>query len=164
MRLNLQQLIQHAQALSPRRLDQPEAGVEFPLTRALVEQVNDSQVELVLAATISASATVGPTAFHTVTSKNAKAGGFILLMYAENTTGAPSGGTLNFTLNWTRNGGAESDTVSLALGAGTSSNYNGGYNFLNADVGTNITYEYTTTITGGETAAVRLVATLIQLY
>lgn len=164
MVLNLQELVMNAQALSPKRLYQPEASPDFPLHRALVEKINAGQVNLVLTATISTSATVGPTAFHTVTGSNTKAGGFLLLMYAENSTGAASGGTLNFTLNWTRNGAPEADTVSLSLGAGTSSNYNGGYYFINADIGTDITYEYTTTITPSETAAVRMVAALIQLY
>lgn len=163
MSIEYLQVLQDAQARSLDANYLPEQSKDITLIQAVVQQVNDQQINLRLAVTISTSATVGPTAFHTVAGTNTKAQGFLLLMYAENSTGAASGGTLNFTLNWTRNGAPEADTVSLALGPGTSSNYNGGYYFINADIGTDITYEYTTTITASETAAVKMQATLLKL-
>ena len=161
MALNLQQLIQAAQALSPKRLYQPEASPDWAMQRALVEQTNVELAavavapeETVATATISGNvATVGPTTLFTSSGDNTVSQLYEVSCYAENQSLGMVGGLLGITVRWDWNGVARSQGFNTDLD-NTSGELSSNFQVLNlsADVGTAVTWEYdVTTWTSGST-------------
>lgn len=169
MSLNLQRIVQWAQALSPKRFYNPELDVSFAMHRAMVDQINSELATVgqkqntTFTATVTGDVTGTPVSFHTVSAGDgALSGVFLLALYVENTTAGS--GSITFTAAWTMNGGAQNDATNIALGPGTSSNINNGSGMLiHADVGTDITWQMDVTGYTSGSAAVKMVASLTRL-